>query len=292
MLPACGEPVDAPEMRIGGPGRSPGRFATPRGVDVRGGVVYVVDRSGRLQAFEPSGAFLREVEVAPGRVGFPIGVAVDPATGGVWLVDTHQARLRLFDRDLNEQERFGELGPEPGRFTYPQRAVVAPDGLVYVAEYGEGESNRVQVFDRDGTFVRAFGGYGFEGGLFTRPMGIVVIEDRVYVTDVSDRIVVYRTDGTFVREFGRSGGEPGELRYPYGIAHGEGLLYVAEYGNHRVSRFDLEGRPLGQYGRLGSGPGELRGPWDVAYDDGSIYVADTGNDRIVVIDPARVDWEG
>lgn len=284
----CGQPADGFAV-LGGPGRGPGQFATPRGVAAGSERLFAVDRSGRLQAFALDGSFIAQVIVAEGRVGFPIGVAAD-ADGGVTLVDTHQSRIRRFDGALHQVGMFGANGLGSGEFTYPQRAVRDAEGRLYVTEYGDGAANRVQVFDAAGTWLRTFGAWGQRDGGFTRPMGITLLGDEVFITDVSDRIVVYGTDGGFRREFGRTGEAAGELRYPYGICVLDGLLYVCEYGNHRLQRFAPDGSSRGVCGTLGSGAWQFRGPWDVTADRrGRLIVADTGNDRVVIVDPRHFD---
>jgi DNA-binding beta-propeller fold protein YncE len=291
----CGahaRPAGAGVVRVlGGAGGGPGRFVHPRGVAVHAGRVFVVDKSGRLQALAPDGTPLAETRVVDGRVGFPIGVFADRQ--GVVLCDTHNGRVRLFDHDLAEGATIGAPGDGVGLFTYPQRATRAQDatGSLYVTEYGLGDANRVQVFGAGGAFLRAFGGYGLEGGRFARPMGIVVVGDEVFVADVSDRIVVFARDGRFLRAFGSSGHAAGELAYPYGLCAVGATLYVCEYGNNRLQRFGLDGTSGGVCDGSEILAGGFHAPWDVACDEqGLLYVCDTGNHRIVVLDPAEVPW--
>ena len=295
---SCGR-GEAPALgrTLGGPGRSDGRFVTPRGISAAGDGLWVVDRSGRVQLIGFDGRPLLAERVVEGEVGFPIGVLAGP-DDGLLLCDTHTSRLRTFRREerageLVETGEVGGLGDELGRFTYPQRAARAPDGALYVSEYGDGDSNRVQVFGPDLEPRFAFGGYGSTGARFVRPMGLVVVGDELFVCDVSDRIVVFGTDGSLRREIGVSGPGAGELRYPYGLCSDGAVLFVCEYGNHRLQRFTLEGETLGCYGGPGSGPGRFSGPWDLTLaPTGELFVCDTGNHRVVALDPSSVPWEG
>jgi sugar lactone lactonase YvrE len=67
---------------------------------------------------------------------------------------------------------------------------------------------------------------------------------------------------------------------------------VADTWNHRIQRFDANGRFLGKWGVLGDtqgqfgvGPGQFWGPRDIAIGtDGRLYVTDTGNKRIQIFD--------
>jgi len=61
----------------------------------------------------------------------------------------------------------------------------------------------------------------------------------------------------------------------------DGSVFVAEYGAHRISRFDVDGSFLAAYGRAGRVPGAFDGPRGVAVaPEGEVYVADTDNHRI------------
>jgi DNA-binding beta-propeller fold protein YncE len=271
-----------------GPGRDSGRLVTPRAIAVAGSRVWVVDRSGRVQAFDRAGRPEVTLDLNDGVRGFPVGI-LGEEDGGFLLVDTHRHRLRRFDAAGKETGTIGGFGTEPGSFTYPQRAARDANGRLYVTEYGQGSANRVQVFDAAFDVVCTFGEYGRGPGQFTRAMGIGVRDDEVFVADAADRILVFDTRGVFRREFGSTGSEVGALRYPYGLAIVAGAVVVAEYGNHRLQRFDSEGRGLGCYG--GPGSGALLGPWDVATDRaGTLFVCDTGHHRIVMGEFDEIPW--
>jgi DNA-binding beta-propeller fold protein YncE len=60
---------------------------------------------------------------------------------------------------------------------------------------------------------------------------------------------------------------------------------VVDAGNHRLQKFDPEGRFLIHWGSFGSGVGELNMPWGVAVDASDhVYVTDWRNDRLQVFD--------
>ncbi|MCC6574892.1 MAG: hypothetical protein IT462_14020 [Planctomycetes bacterium] len=293
LLAACAqaEASSAPAAVIGGPGNADGRFVTPRGLSYSSGLLWVVDRSGRLQCLDAAGKHRRTLTIEEvGDRGFPVGVlAVDD---GCVLLDTHRHQVRVIAADGVEKSRFGRQGAAGGEFAYPQRAASDADGNLYITEYGEGDSNRVQVFSRDGRWLRAFGGGFGEGqGQFARCIGIAVAGNEVFVADVSHRIQVFDLQGRFLRQFGAYGDGPGQFRYPYGICHFDGDLFVAEYGGHRVQRLSLQGESRGWFGRSGAGAGEFNGPWDVCCDgQGNLFVADTGNHRVVKFAANAVNW--
>jgi DNA-binding beta-propeller fold protein YncE len=61
-------------------------------------------------------------------------------------------------------------------------------------------------------------------------------------------------------------------------------VYVADFGNHRIQKFDGSGRFVTAWGRAGNADGEFnsnRGPAGIAVDHaGRVYVADEGSHRI------------
>ena len=77
------------------------------------------------------------------------------------------------------------------------------------------------------------------------------------------------------------------MLYPYDLAFDQhGDLYIAEWGNHRVQKFTVEGKSLGCWGGPGGEPGRLNHPWALAVDSrGSIHVVDTENHRVQRIAP-------
>ncbi|MCA9321753.1 MAG: hypothetical protein KDB53_13510 [Planctomycetes bacterium] len=283
--------VDRAVETFGTFGGAPGQFRTPRGLDWSGDRLWVVDRSGRLQAFDREFEPLVSIVVAEGDRGFPLGLLGDDR-GGVTMCDTHRGRLRFFDATGQALDDWAGDSAAVGGLSLPQRAVRHADGRLFVCEFGEGPQNRIRVLDAQGGTLATFGGYGRGPGQLTRAMALCIFEDELYCADASDRILVFSLDGRFRREFGSSGVGAGELRYPYGLCAWEGLLYVCEYANNRLQRFTRDGQARGIFGGPGHAPGEFSGPWDLCLGpDGRLWVADSGNHRVQAIDLAAVHWE-
>ncbi len=267
---------------IGSAGNQPGRFVKPRAVAVApDGTVWVMDRSGRLQAFDDRGNYLRGWIMRDVEKGTPEDIECD-REGNILVTETHYAKITVYSPAGDVVREWGSWGKEPGQFIYPVGLAVDADGNVFVSEYGG--NDRVQKFDRHGNFLLQWGRFGEARGEFTRPEDVCVDDrGRVYVADsCNHRIQVFDSSGALLDVWGEVGDAPGQLRYPYDVEiRPDGDLVVCEYGNHRVQRMTPEGRPRSSWGRVGRADGELNFPWDLAVDrQGRCLVADTQNHRV------------
>ena len=82
--------------------------------------------------------------------------------------------------------------------------------------------------------------------------------------------------------WGEQGSQLGQLRYPYCLAlDGRGHVYICEYGNHRVQKLTLDGKPVASWGGEGRKPGQLYNPWALVLDSrGRCHVLDSNNHRV------------
>ena len=270
-------------MMFGGTGRGKVEFIYPRAIDIDGGVLYVIDKVGRIQKISLDGQYLGEYSMPEIEAGKPTGMSVGP-DGNLYIADTHYHRIVVFDVQGEIINEFGKLGEGPGEFIYPTDIAFDNDGQMFVSEYGG--NDRISVFDKNGVFQYCFGGPGNEEKKFSRPSAICIDESNeyLYIADTCNhRIAVYTLEGELVRHLGHIGTEPGCLRYPYDLTLSEkGYLVICEYGNNRIQILSPLGESLGLFGRAGRNAGELAYPWGVAVDQKYAYIVDAGNNRIQV----------
>lgn len=130
------------------------------------------------------------------------------------------------------------------------------------------------------------------------PRNIAIGKDgSIFVVDTGNsRIVKYKSSGELVNAWGSQTlvGEtlppPGSFNEPWGIAvDSEGNILVADTWNHRIQKFDSEGKFLLQWGVAGGieeGLDRMWGPRGLAVaTDGTVYVTDTGNKRVIAFSP-------
>jgi uncharacterized protein (TIGR03663 family) len=186
----------------------------------------------------------------------------------------------------------GQRGNGQGQFADPKNLAVASDGSVYVVDTF---NHRVQKLDKDGKFLVAWGEEGAEDGQFKEPWGIAVAPSGdVYVADTwNHRVQRFDAEGKFKAKWGTQqlvgavAQGQGSFFGPRGIAVDQaGSVLVTDAGNHRVQRFDADGKFQAAYGGRGAGDGLFAEPVGIAVDrSGSIYVADTWNKRVQKLDP-------
>ena len=275
----------------GSRGRIDAAFVKPRVIDVLpGGNVVVIDRTGRVQTFDPLGVFVGKFALAKVTKGYPTGMAIGPE-GNLWIGETHAYRVGVYTPGGNELFAFGRCGTGDGEFVYVSDVAVSPLGKVYVSDYGG--PDRVQEFDIEGHFVRVLGAYGLEAGQFRRPQALACAADgSLLVADaVNHRIQKFSAAGVPEAVYGSPGSGQGQLYYPYDIAVSDDqTVYIAEYGNCRVQRMTLDGEFTGTWNGDGAGTGGLVSPWGVAVDGRNLYVLDTGNSRVLRLDIDLVEW--
>lgn len=270
--------------QFGRTGRADGDFIYPRGIAADSSRLYVVDKTGRIQWFTPKGQWQGLTQMPIIDTGKPVGLTVAP-DGNLYVADTHYHRVAVFSPEGQLLKTFGEFGEKDGQFIYPTDIAFAPDGRLFVSEYGG--NDRISVFDNDHKFLTSFGTIGSEPGQFSRPQAMCIDAQRaiLYIADsCNHRIAVYDLHGKPLTFIGRMGRGPGELRYPYGLSLcPNGDLVVCEYGNNRIQVFDPQGNSRATFGTAGRASGQLAYPWSVFVDDHRrAYIVDAGNDRIQI----------
>ena len=179
----------------------------------------------------------------------PVGLAIDTANRFLYVVDTQQDQVLVYDADtLKLLRRIGTGGKNhflttPGDFGAPQCVAVDEEGNVYVTDT---MNNRVEIFDADGNFISEFGKNGDGPGYFARPKGIAVDSNgHIWVADqVQDRLQVFNREGQLLTFVGSAHGElPGQFKTLVGVAidkHNRVFTTEQEPGRLQVFRYVTE----------------------------------------------------
>lgn len=90
----------------------------------------------------------------------------------------------------------------------------------------------------------------------------------------------------YVTQWGQQGSKDGEFNALEALAvDSQGNIYVADTENHRVQKFDANGKLLRKWGSQGANNEQFASPGGIAIDpENNVYVADTFNHRIQKFD--------
>lgn len=174
----------------------------------------------------------------------PVGLALDTTNRFLYVVDTQQDQVIVYDADsLKLLRRIGTGGKNhflttPGDFGAPQCVALDKDGNVYVTDT---LNNRVEIFDADGNFISLFGKHGDGPGYLARPKGIAVDGDgHIWVADeMEDRLQVFNREGQLLTYVGTGHGElPGQFKALVGVAiDKQNRVYTTEQFPGRLQMF-------------------------------------------------------
>lgn len=148
--------------KFGEGGSEPGQFIDPLGIGLDGdGNVYVADQGrGVVLKFSSDGALKKEFELVPPQGVVMNGkakcqdVAIDPATGDIYVSDVGMHRVWVLSDSGAFQRFIGEPGEGPTNLKSPVFVRFNKAGDLVVIDQA---LTRVVTFKKDGTFVRAWG---------------------------------------------------------------------------------------------------------------------------------------
>ena len=221
----------------------------------------------------------------------PRNVAVGP-DGRIYVADSGNHRLQVFDKDGNFLLKWGSQGAGPGQFNEPWGLAVAKDSTVYVADTW---NHRIEVFSAQGEFLRSFGSFmnvqdpKADPGKFWGPRDIAIDpQGNLYVTDTGNkRVQKFTPTGEFLGVWGGGGITPGAFEEPVGIdIDQQGNIYVADAWNQRIQKFDSNFTPLAQWHVTGWDTQNVFNKPYLAVDaQGRVFISDPEGYRVIGYDP-------
>ncbi len=204
----------------------------------------------------------------------PLAVWVAP-NGRVYVADTDNNQVQVFDRDGKWIMKWGKLGRGQGEFWQPT-GIIVRNNRVYVAD---NLNSRIQIFTLDGKYLGQIPDPTKHKGLEVGPLNFGAdAQGNMYVATLGHEVLVFDRNDNLVRRIGRPGQGPGELEYPYSAAvDDQGRVWVADANNGRVQLYDGQGRFQMTFAGLVL-------PRGIAVDDlGRVYVVDAFQHKVFVM---------
>ena len=203
-------------------------------------VVRVSRSSGLVDASTTGGQ-----GTGPGQFSDARAVDIAPSTGDVYIADTANNRIDVFDAGLNYLTSFGSRGKGNGQFNQAYGVAVGqglnasgnPATVIYAVDGGDG---RIEKFDAsNNAFINVFA----TGLTDPRQVTIDPVNNDVYVMNArKHECDVYDEHGAFQFKFGSVGKGNGQFTDdPRGVAiSADGsLAFVTDSGGHRVEAFSI-----------------------------------------------------
>ena len=168
--------------KIGG-----GAIIRPTGlaIDDKRNILYITDTVGsRIFAISlKDKKLLRKIGKLgkkEGEFNRPTFITTDKE-GNLYVSDTLNARIQVFDKEGNYLYSFGQRGTSIGNFANPRGISVDSDGNIYVTDT---LLSAVQVFNSKGELLLVIGHYGTGKGEFAYPEDISInSKDYIFVSD-------------------------------------------------------------------------------------------------------------
>lgn len=177
----------------------------------------------------------------------PVGVAIHPKSGNVYVSDTYSGRVSVFDSQGSYLFSFNKIG-QYGTLFRPLYFAFDKSGNVYVTDR---KRTGIYIFTEGGKFIRKFAPNGDPNFRWT-PIAMKMMDNGdMIVSDILEvhRILVFNSEGSLKFSFGKTGQvdktaqDPGLFAYPNGIdIDSKGNIVVADSNNRRLQIYNRKGK--------------------------------------------------
>ena len=217
-------------------------------VDAWGDLLVGYGKTEKIHRLSPETGELLEVlaiaSKAPTKFpGDAYKFAIESETGDLFLADTRNHHIRIFNAERELKGTFGEQGENPEQFHFPNDIRFGPDGLLYISDTN---NHRIGAFDRAGDHrfsVKTIDSevssemvwptrfiFASDGSIFVINKGPMLVGGEI--------VRLHREDGILDRIELPPGADPMKL-LPV-----DGDLWVTDEARCQGSRYTLEGERL------------------------------------------------
>ena len=185
-------------------------------------IFYATTTDNQLHKLNDNGSIIKTV----GQLGkknvefnYPNGLRVSKKCE-LYVCDSNNNRVQVFDLDLNFKRSFGKSGTGKGQFNFPADIKFDSSGNIYVTDV---RNHRIQVFTCTERHIRSIGNQRVP---IFQPVSLLMHNEQLFVTDQHNhKVWVMNTSGEIIATFGG-----GYLRTPEGITMDKaGFVYVTSH---------------------------------------------------------------
>ncbi len=204
---------------------------SPRGIALTHDQHILVTDNHRILKLKRDGSCVRvfgfqERGNAFSHLDYPIGIAVNPVNGTIYIADSKNNRIQSLRLNLTHPTTFID---DPNRkiLNEPSDVAIDNNGNVYVSDY---KNNCIKKFSPTSALVLRIGSRGRRPGQLLEPFGIAIRHEQLYVCERGNhRISIFQLSGKFLYSIETNSHQL------YTIAiNKHGHIYATDYDNGKV----------------------------------------------------------
>ena len=211
------------------------------------------------------------------QLNYPEGVTVDNKTGNIFIADSCNNCVKVFDSSGKCLYKFGDKGGE-GNMCYPRGVAICEDRIL-ITQY----SNCILNYKLNGKFISRIGRKGTGELEFNAPLGLTIDESNrdIYICDYNNnRIQILSNEFFFKSQFGKD-----TLRGPRDVKLSKESIYVLDTSDPCLHLFSYN--HILQKSVISRGTGmQVINPWYFFIDQlDNILISDRASNSILIYSP-------
>ncbi|MEI6731011.1 MAG: NHL repeat-containing protein, partial [Pseudomonadota bacterium] len=153
----------------------------------------------------------------------------------LYVADTGNRRVAVFDANSNFLRQFGGHGSGPGQFDEPVSVAVSPEGKVFVTDM---RNKRLQILDRNGNFLSEIKFPNWRDQYLNEPYVTLDKLGNIFISDPANaRVYKYSQEGNLLQTIESNASLI--LENPVGVAVGaDGSLFIADGKRNNVYKIN------------------------------------------------------